>query len=92
MKAEIKTPYESNAYVSPSYINVNDIDSTSVHAWAWNGNTQVLHVTYKSDLDSTYLYESVPFGVVYELLNCQSVGKTINSLVKGFYKFVKIGD
>ena len=77
------------AYLTDGCIEMSTPDSSSVARWAWLHRTQSLYVAYRdrNDGERQYRYSDVPFSVVAQLMSCESVGKTINEIVKGTYEY-----
>jgi len=62
--------------------------SSQVSLTAYDYDTLVMKVTFKAS--GTYKYESVPHDVWEKSLKATSIGKFINSDIKGKYAYKKI--
>lgn len=88
----IQTKYQSKAkiYSSTGSIVVSEIDSTSVKYFRWNSKLKWLTVEYAQG--TKYRYKGVEFETIVSLLTADSVGKAINSEVKGSHPYEKVED
>jgi len=63
-------------------------NSSRIHSVSYEGNLQELTVEFSRG--GTYKYFGVPEDVYIMLVNAESVGKTLNSMVKGKYEYQKL--
>jgi hypothetical protein len=70
-------------------ILATDVNSTVVTEWWYHADYEVLVVTYKG---GAYRYAGVPYSVAVGLMNTTSVGKYLNTEVKGKYEYSKMED
>lgn len=78
--------------IGDGVLNVKTTGSSSVVEWSWDYLTGSLCIAYHDRTvgQRTYRYDGVPFSVVAELLVCESVGKTVNAIVKGTYEYERV--
>ena len=73
--------------ISDNFIHYTVGDSAMVKEMSYVPDSEALVITYKSG--ASYVYKGVPFSTVTALLSVESVGKAVNSLVKGKYEYIK---
>ena len=70
------------------YMERTNVVSSNIVSVGWDRG--ILEVEFKGG--SVYQYSNVPKEVYYELLNSESVGKTLNITVKGRYEYEKLSN
>ena len=63
--------------------------SEAIAYWDYNVVSNVLAVKYKSNADTYYQYEGVPFTEIFGLLMAESLGAYIAKVIKPRYGVVK---
>ena len=83
--------YKVLSLVEPP-VQVNDevvmtkVESSNVQAVGWNDG--ILFVQFKND--SIYQYDNVPEDEFQGLVNAESVGRYLNTNIKGNYNYTKV--
>lgn len=64
------------------------VNSSTIEAIGYDGSAMTLRVKFKNG--ALYEYSEVPQYVYDAVIESESVGKALNSEVKGKYEFVKL--
>jgi hypothetical protein len=89
MSKKIITTSGDNAFLHEERIGSNAFSSSSVEYWSYKPDKKELVIQYKSS-EVFYVYEGVPFSVLFGLLSAESIGSFVAKEVKPNYEFTKV--
>jgi len=73
----------------PTGVSMNPVISSSVSAWGYDADNQVLYIEYNSG--RTYAYDAVPKEVADGLRTAPSTGRYVESYIKrGGFLFYEV--
>jgi hypothetical protein len=70
-------------------MKINLVKSSNVLGLSYSRKTRVMTVVFRSGL-SMYRYYDVPFNTYVKVLKSSSIGKSLNTLIKGTYTYERV--
>jgi hypothetical protein len=72
-------------------MKINLVKSSNVLGLSYSRKSRVMTVVFRSGL-SMYQYFEVPQHIYVKVLRSSSIGKSLNTLIKGSYSYERITD
>ena len=68
---------------------MNQVNSTSISEVGYDESNQDLHIVFKRD-QRHYIYKSVPATEFTALMEAESIGNHVSTVIRPTYDFVKV--